>query len=434
MPVLLLVVLVGVAVALKVFSPKQPSRAPDNAPQMSVKTQVLAAQNYQVNVESYGTVSPRTQSLLVAQVAGQIVHVSENFDNGGFFQAGDSLLTIDDRDYRADVKIAEAQLLAAQASLEEEKAQSELALRDWKSLGRASQPNDFLLRKPQLKAAEANLISAQSNLEKVRLDLERTTIIAPYDGRVMRSNVDLGQVVSVNSVLGEIYATSKLEVRLPIRDRDLTYIDLPEVYRNSKVADQVFPRVELFSGLVANQVWQGAVVRTESAIDSASRQLHVIAEIDDPYATLNAEIVEFTIAPSTSSQSLVDRSKNQAGRQPQIKIGQYVTAKVAGKMLENAIVIPVSAVYQGSFVYVVEEGVLQRKPIRIAWQNQVEALIGDGLAVGQELVLSSLGQVFSGTPVLVVKDETSVTNVTDESQAKASDISLTMSAEAVAGD
>ena len=160
----------------------------------------------------------------------------------------------------------------------------------------------------------------------------------------------------------------------------------------------------------------------------------MIAEIDDPYATVNAEVVEFTVVPSTSSQSLVDRSKDQAGRQPQIKIGQYVTAKVAGKMLENAIVIPVSAVYQGSFVYVVEEGVLQRKPIRIAWQNQVEALIGDGLAVGQELVLSSLGQVFSGTPVLVVKDETSVTNVTDESQAKASDISLTISAEAVAGD
>jgi len=97
-------------------------------------------------------------------------------------------------------------------------------------------------------------------------------------------------------------------------------------------------------------------------------------------------------------------------------------------------VIPVSAIYQGSFVYVVEEGVLQRKPIRIAWQNQVEALIGDGLAVGQELVLSSLGQVFSGTPVLVVKDERSVTNLADESQAEASDISLTISAEAVAGD
>ena len=434
MPVLLFVVLVGLAVALKVFSPKQPSRTPDNAPQMSVKTQVLAAQNYQVNVESYGTVSPRTQSLLVAQIAGQIVQVSDDFDNGGFFKAGDSLLTIDDRDYRADVKIAEAQLLAAQAALEEEKAQSELALRDWKSLGRANQPNDFLLRKPQLKAAEANLISAQSNLEKVRLDLERTTIVAPYDGRVMSSNVDLGQVVSVNSVLGEIYAISKLEVRLPIRDRDLAYIDLPEVYIDTQSAGQVFPRVELFSGLVANQVWQGAVVRTESAIDSTSRQLHVIAEIDDPYATADAEVVEFAIVPATSRQSLVDRSKGQAGRQPQIKIGQYVTAKVAGKVLENAIVIPVSAIYQGSFVYVVEEGLLQRKPIRIAWQNEVEALIGDGLAAGQELVLSSLGQVFSGTPVLVVKDETSVTKIADEPQAKPLDISPATSPEAVAGD
>ncbi|MDB4451339.1 hypothetical protein N9121_03200, partial [Pseudomonadales bacterium] len=102
--------------------------------------------------------------------------------------------------------------------------------------------------------------------------------------------------------------------------------------------------------------------------------------------------------------------------------------------LENAIVIPVSAIYQGSFVYVVEEGLLQRKPIRIAWQNEVEALIGDGLAAGQELVLSSLGQVFSGTPVLVVKDETSVTKIADEPQAKPLDISPATSPEAVAGD
>lgn len=393
-PILLLLVFAGVAFVLINNPPAQQSRPHSDALQMSVSTQVLTARDYPISIASYGTVRPRTQSLLVAQVAGQVLTVADNFDNGGFFKQGDVLLLIDDRDYQADVKIAQAALMDAEQMLAEEQARSELALKDWQSLGRKDVANDYLLRKPQLIAAQARIISAESSLLKAQLNLERTKITAPYDGRVMSSNVDLGQVVGANAVLGEIYASDKLELRLPIRNRDLKYVDLPEVYKDANQPRVAFPVVDIFSSLVKDQVWRGLVVRTESAIDTESRQLHVVAEINEPFL-LNKE-------------------------QAQIKIGQYVTAKIAGKILSNSIVIPASSIYQSSFVYIVERpasnaekniSLLQRKPITIAWQNDSDAVVESGLEVGDELVLSPLGQVSSGTQVNIIPPVQTLTTV-----------------------
>jgi RND family efflux transporter MFP subunit len=345
---------------------------------ISVETLTLKAQRYPIVINSFGTVKPRTSSVLVSQVSGEINNISQQFRDGGFFEKGDVLVELDDRDHRAEVKINQSSLLSAKQSLLEEEARAKQALIDWKRLGNGTKPNALVLREPQLAAAQAEVLSAQANLEKAQLFLERTKIVAPFAGRILKKQVDLGRVVVSNTQLADIYAVDYVEIRLPISNKDLGFIALPEEYRSSDKKLQG-PNVKITSDLIGKQHWQGKIVRTEGAIDENSQQLYIVAQIDDPYDVSNKS----KVAP--------------------IKIGQYVNAEIVGKTIEQALVIPNSAIYQGSYVYIAEnindKTVLQRKEITIRWQNDKDAVIGSGLSVDDDLVLTPLGQVSSGTPV-----------------------------------
>ena len=368
--------LILLAVLIKMNPPEAQQRGNFGGPQMVVETTTVEKQDYKVRLQSYGTVQPRTQSMLVAQVSGQIVSVNENVRNGGFFEKGDILGQIDPRDYEADVRISEASLADARQALAEAEARSNQALEDWERLGNTGDAPDLVLRVPQLEAAKARVSSAKSSLQKANLDLERAQIIAPFAGRILRKLVDVGQVVSPNTQLAEIYATDVVEIRLPIRNRDLGFIDLPERFRFADANGANNAAVTIHSDLIGNETWNAHLVRTESAIDEAARQLHVIAQIEDPFGPANV------------------------GRSP-LKIGQYVTAEIEGSALSEVLVVPNSTIYQGSYVYIVEDDLLRRKDVVIAWQNDNDAIISDGIKDGDQLVTTALGQVTSGLRVAV---------------------------------
>ena len=245
LPVAILGTFLVIAAVIKLNPPEAQRRPGASAPQITVETQTMVARDYAIRIESYGTVQPRVRSMLVAQVGGQIVDANPNVRDGGFFERGDVLLRIDERDYAANESIAEAALADAQQVLAEAEARTQQAREDWERLGNAGEPTDLVLRIPQLKAARARVRSAESSLEKARLDLERTQIRAPFAGRVLRKFVDLGRVVSVNTQLAEIYATDVVEIRLPLRNRDLQYIALPETYRHIDETERAGGHVEI---------------------------------------------------------------------------------------------------------------------------------------------------------------------------------------------
>lgn len=368
--------LILLAVLIKMNPPEAQQRGNFGGPQMVVETTTVEKQDYKVRLQSYGTVQPRTQSMLVAQVSGQIVSVNENVRDGGFFEKGDILGQIDPRDYEANVRISEASLADARQVLAEAEARSNQALEDWERLGNTGDAPDLVLRVPQLEAAKARVSSAKSSLQKANLDLERAQIVAPFAGRILRKLVDVGQVVSPNTQLAEIYATDVVEIRLPIRNRDLGFIDLPERFRFADANGANNAAVTIHSDLIGNETWNAHLVRTESAIDEAARQLHVIAQIEDPFGPANV------------------------GRSP-LKIGQYVTAEIEGSALSEVLVVPNSTIYQGSYVYIVEDDLLRRKDVVIAWQNDNDAIISDGIKDGDQLVTTALGQVTSGLRIAV---------------------------------
>lgn len=372
--------------------PEAKRQAPKFTPTVSVETTTIKSVDFPMQINSYGVVKPRTQSSLLPQVSGQIKSISPNFRDGGFFERDEILVTLDNRDYLAEIKVTEASLLAAQQGLAEEQARSAQAIEDWQRLGNGKQAPDLVARKPQLMSAQAKVLSAQAALDKAQLALERTEIKAPFAGRILAKKVDLGQVVSSNTNLADLYAVDYIEVRLPIRNNDLAYLSLPESFRYGK-RDTNFPEVTLTSTLGSADVWVGNVVRTEGAIDATSKQLYVVAQIDDPYG------------------------EGLAGKEP-LKIGQYVTAKISGSVQKNVIVVPNKTIYQGSYVYTVANDVLRRQEVNISWQNDKVAIISDGLNDGDILVNTPLGQVNSGTRVKLISEASTNKNQLRLSQEK----------------
>lgn len=324
---------------------------------LSVETLKLKKKNFSPIVESYGLVEPAVETTLISQVSGKIVYINENFKDGAYFKKGELLIQIEDTDFKADVKIAQANLTLAKQELIEEKAQGIQAKQDWENLNLKVKANDLVLRIPQLRSAQANLLARQAELEKAKLELKRTKIKAPYNGRVIKKNVDIAQVINTNSEIANIYASDKLQIRLPIKNKDLALLSLDK-------------KIDVnFQSSISNKNYKGKVVRRESTIETNSGQLYLIADI----------------------------YKN-AG----LNIGEYLTAQIDGKPLINALVIPNSSIYQGSYVFVEKDNIITRQNIDIQWQDSNNTLISKGLKDSQSVVTTTLGQISSGTVVKVV--------------------------------
>ena len=379
-PLFLVIFFLSASLYLVYYKPETKKRAGEPAPVISVETASLAETDYLVIINSFGRVQPHTQGELVSQVSGQIISVNPNFRDGGFFEKGDVLVEIDARDYLIQVEIAAAELASAKVTFAEEQVLAKQAAEDRKTVRNKAAVSDFALHIPQLAAAKSQVAAANAKLAQAKLNVERTRIRAPYAGRILAKNVDIGEVVLANTSLARIYATDLVEIRLPVKNSELGFLELPEQYASGETGRNRLPSVIISNRLGEEiQQWPAKLVSTAGAIDEQSQQLHVTARIERPY----------------------ERDNNN--RRP-LKIGQYVSAEIAGKTLSGALVIPNAAIYQGSYVYLLKEAVLQRREIEIAWQNSSEALIRKGLVAGDQLVLTPLGQVSSGTRVKLLNE------------------------------
>ena len=279
--VLAIVVVIGMATMAR---GKRPERQDSGQTAVLVETIEAQARSLNFIVQSQGSVRPRTQTKLVAQVSGIIVSVSNSFVAGGFFRAGEVLLEIDPSDYRTALKRAEAAFASRKAKLAEEKSRSEQALKDWRNLGRAGDPPDLVMRKPQLADAMANVQAAEADIDKARRDLQRTRISVPYDGLLRERKVDIGQYVTPGTQLGVSFAVDTAEIRLPLAADDLAFLDLP-ASTATEVED--YPEVSVTAEIGGvTQTWDARLIRTEGVLDESSRVLYVVASVVDPYGFL----------------------------------------------------------------------------------------------------------------------------------------------------
>ena len=366
-------VAVGIIVLLAMGQP-QPQRA--NSAPRPVAVFVEEAQRHAValTVNSQGEARPRTQINLVPQVAGRITYVNPNFIEGGFFEAGETLVQIEDADYRLAVTRASAQVAQAQQALARERAESELAASEWEELGEG-EASALTLREPQLAEARAQLAAAEAALQSARLDLQRTRVSAPFDGRGRTKNADLGQYVAPGTNLGEVFSTDTVMVRLPLTDHDLSLLGIPVAYNAALSEDGGVP-VTLSATIAGqHQEWEGRITRTDSAIDPQTRVLYAIAEVEDPYGAA------------------------AQGGSP-LAIGLFVEAEIRGREIEGAYIIPRNALRGEGNVFVVEEGgTLSVRAVEIIDSNPDRVVLSGGVRGGELVVTSPIRGASNGMRV-----------------------------------
>ena len=209
---------------------KAQRRPPPPATRLTVEAIQVKPIDYQINVNTFGTIQPHTQSTLVSQVSGSILRIAPSFRDGGFFEKGALLLEIDPTEYEAEVRLTETTLTQSYLAFKEEQARSQQAIRNWQRLGQKGFPSDLALRRPQLEVAKSAIEAGRIRLGKAKRNLERTRIVAPYAGRIMDQMVDVGQYVGIGTPLAKIYSIDYVEVRLPLHSAQLEYVNLPEEY------------------------------------------------------------------------------------------------------------------------------------------------------------------------------------------------------------
>ena len=302
--------------------------------------------SHRVWIETQGLVKPKTQIELVSQVSGRVVSIAEQFSAGGFFDAKQTLVSIDESDYRIAVSQANAKLADAKQLLATEKGRARQAKREWRDLGN-SEANALFLRKPQLASAKANLTAAEAGLEKAQLDLSRTQISAPFAGRVLRKNVDVGQFISQGTPIASIYSSDIAEVRLTLTAQQRQNVSVSGVERSP---------VKLVARYGSNEYeWDAVLDRLEGAIDSSSRQYYFVATL-----------------PQAFKDTL-----DEAGLlvKPGLAVGQFVSAQIAGNSIDNSFFIPRTALRQQQQIWVLDNNRLKYIDVVVIQSNDDSALV-----------------------------------------------------------
>lgn len=357
--------------ALLVGKPRpEPAPVPQPAPPL-VRFITADPQPLALTVRTQGTVQAERQINLTAQVSGRVVAVHENFAAGSFFRAGERLLQIETADYEVAIARAESQLAAAQQRLAEEEGLARQAKREWRELG-TSKANALFLREPQLVSARAALKAAEADLRAAKLNLARTSLSLPFDGRLVSKAVDVGQFVAAGTAVAAAYGTERVQVRLPVTDRQLALLDLPLSWDDDESPG---PAV-LLRAMVAGELreWQGHIARTDASIDVDSRVLYAVAVVDQPFAQGASQDVPLTP-------------------------GLFVEAEIEGVPLPGLTRLPRSALQNdGTVLLVGGESRLESRTVATRYSDGRHAWV-QGLEPGDRVVATGGGVLYAGMTV-----------------------------------
>jgi RND family efflux transporter MFP subunit len=315
-------------------------------------------------VRSQGTVQPRTETVLSAEVSGTISSISPKFIAGGVFQANEVLMRIDPTNYKVAVDQAEALVLQRQIEYD--------GAKKLKSQGYRAEA--------EFASAAAALATAKAEQVRAKRNLERTFIRLPYEGIVRSKDSDVGQFVSPGTRLGVTFATDFAEVRLPLTDLDLAFVSLPNAADVAESGGADGPDVVLSAVRKGQSTeWPAKIVRTEGVVDEKSRVTYAVARIDDPYRL--------------HSDGLA------------LPVGTFVSAEIQGALAENIIRIPRSVV-RGSdkLVLVDEQNILRIRQMDVIRSDADYVYVsGDGLA-GARVVRTALETPVNGMSVRTTTD------------------------------
>jgi membrane fusion protein, multidrug efflux system len=411
--IVVLALSLAIAGLLITFRPKS-ERIERTIPSPVVGVFSAKAQDMSMSIQAYGTVQPREALNLVAEVHGQAVHIPSVFTEGSAIGKGTVLVRIDPRTYsleversgvqirqidaelnrlnqevanlKASISIVSSDVALAESELSRLKKLSRNAVVSQTTLDKAEQgylaslqrlqsfKNQMALTGPRREQLEAQQAAAQVLLKKAMLDLERTSIIAPFDGWVLEKMVEKGQHVTIGQYLGKIYRDRALDVEVRIPLKDLQW--LPDIS-----GDDLQPEAEIsIDGSVTEKTWPGKLVRTKAQMDERTRTLPVVIEINE--------------------QDVSGSNPKEARLRP----GMFVSVKIKGSQAKQVFVLSRHAVHPGDVVYIVAGGRLNIRPVHVLRRFKESVYVDQGLTAGELIVNTPIPAATEGMAVKV-RDE-----------------------------
>ena len=392
--IMVVLVALGAAVGLYMNSPKTKKIKPKR-PVPLVQTEELAPRSEQVSIEAFGTVIPAKQVALRSEVEGRIIKKNKELIPGGIIGKGELVVQIDPLDYQLLVNQRETEVAEARYSLDLEEGQQTIAKGEWQLLEEdvvATQAGKSLaLREPHLRFVKAKLQAAESRLAAAKLSVKRTTINAPFNGLVLDSFVEQGQLISGQTELADLVGTDQFWVQVSIPVSRLSRIQFPENGDQAGASARI-----IFENDDGTKISRpGTMFKLFGELDSQSRMARVLVAIDDPL-------------------SLKENTKGSLAGSPgngKILLGSYVKVEINAGTLDNVYIVPRQAVHEGDIIWLLNsENRLVKMPVDIVWRRRDKMLIRGDLHGSERLIISRLQSPLPGTILKSAED-----NETDRS-------------------
>lgn len=327
----------------------------------AVEVVSVAPSPHTVKISTQGVVESARETRLAAELGGRVMEISPSLRRGGLVKKGERLVQIDPSDYRAALATAEVRRAEAVLALEQEKARVEQARLDWQKLGTGTPTNSLVLREPYLAAAQATVEAATGDAAKARRDVERTEILAPFDAGVRSAAVEVGSVVAPGTMVAELYASSDLEVRLPLSLEDFGFLERDAagtVVLKGKIGAE-------------DHIWKAETVRVDPEIGRETLSAHIVVRV------LETEGDEFPLPP----------------------VGLFVRAEISGMTVTDVSEIPRRALLEGNRVILADKGnKIAFRQLDIVRLTR-DTAVARGLEAGERIVLTRLSAPVAGMEV-----------------------------------
>lgn len=368
----LLIVAAGVLAAVVLIGNRpQPQKVVRENTGALVETFPVNRGQRRVKVQGTGTVQPRQQVEIIPQVSGRVVEISPSLVVGGFFRQGELLFRIEPTDYHLAVDRARAGLAKAEFELATIEGQARVARQEWERFATTGKedPNPLVLFEPQLKNARAALLAARAALGQAELDLERTSLRAPFAGIIRSEAIDLGQFVRAATPVAVLAGTADAEIIVPLPLPDIDWLQIPRPGNTEPGS----PATIQLATAGRRVEWSGRIARSLGEVDPQGRMARVVVSVNDPYG-LNAP----------------------GGEQPELAVGTFVQVTLHGAMLPDVAVIPATALRDDDQVWLMEQGALRTRKVEVVRRGRDEVVIGAGLQAGDQVVLTTVAGAAEG--------------------------------------
>ncbi len=368
---LAIVILGGVLIWWLLASAPEQSTRPTLPPAPVVEVIPVEMNANPVEIVGFGNIIPAREVQLAPEVSGRVIEVGESVQLGGFIPEETILFRIDPRDYELALQQATASLERAQADLALEEGRGQIARLEWErfnssgSTHQASQaPSALALREPQLQQARSAVIAAQTSLDQATLNLERTTIRAPFDATILSENLEVGQRVGPGSNVIHIAGTDTFWVEITVPASQI------ERLRNLEAVEvDVF----LSSGSNGASERKGRFVRILPGLNPEGRMARALIAVDDPLGL-------------RTGQSL-------------LPLNGYARVELNAGLLES-VIAPREALRENNQVWVrSSEGTLQFRNIEVLWRGDRNVLLKGDFEYGDQLITSYLNNPLPGLTV-----------------------------------